>query len=125
VCAIRGAGAPVLPDERPLAQHRVPMASYEMMDLREEINCRRGGGDSHTTIERNHERRQDIEGRNLEKDFDLHAPVGERQVTHALLPLTPREFRGGGVHGVGPTPAYGGLAAQVLAPPAREVRWDG
>jgi hypothetical protein len=84
------------------------MASYEMMDLREEINRRRGGGDSHTTIERNHERRQDIEGRNLEKDFDLHAPVGERQVTHALLPLTPREFRGG---------------CMALAPHLRMVAW--
>jgi hypothetical protein len=28
----------VLPDERPLAQHHAPMASYQTMDLREEIN---------------------------------------------------------------------------------------
>jgi hypothetical protein len=40
------------------------MASYQMMDLREEINRHRGGEDSRTTIERNRERRRDIEGRN-------------------------------------------------------------
>jgi hypothetical protein len=100
------------------------MASYETMDLREEINRRRGGEDNRTTIERNHERRRDIEGRNLERDFDLHAPVGVRHVAHALLPLAPREFGGGGMHGVGPTPAHGGLTTQVLAPPAGELRRD-
>jgi hypothetical protein len=62
------------------------MASYAMIDLREEINCRRGGEDSHTTIERNRERHRDIEDRNLEKDFDLHALVGGHQVGHAPLP---------------------------------------
>jgi hypothetical protein len=54
------------------------MASYQTTDLREEINCRRGGEDSRTTIERNREMRRDIEGHNLERDFDLHAPVGAR-----------------------------------------------
>jgi hypothetical protein len=62
------------------------MDSYQTLDLREEINLHRGGEDSRTTIERNRERRQDIEGRNLERDFDLHAPVGARQVTRAPLP---------------------------------------
>jgi hypothetical protein len=91
----------------------------------EEINCRRGGEDSRTTIECNRERHRDIEGRNLERDFDLHAPAGARQAPHAPLPLTPRGFRGGGVHGVGPTLTSGGLAVQVPAPPVREVRQDG
>jgi hypothetical protein len=45
------------------AQHHASMASYQTSDLREEINHRCGGEDSHTTIERNHERRRDIEGR--------------------------------------------------------------
>jgi hypothetical protein len=94
------------------------MASYRMMDLMEEINCHRGGEDSRTTIERNRERRRDIEGRNLERDFDLHALAGACQAAHAPLPLSPREFRG--VHGIGPTPTYGGLAAQVPAPPTKE-----
>jgi hypothetical protein len=83
-------------------QHRALMASYQMMDLREEINYRRGGKDSHTTIERNHERRRDIEGGNLERDFDLHAPVGARQVAHAPLPLAPQEFWGGGCMALAP-----------------------
>jgi hypothetical protein len=80
------------------------MASYQTTDIREEINRRRGWEDSHTTIEHNRERRRDIEGRNLERDFDLHAPVCAHQVVHAPLPLAPQEF-GGGVHGVGPTRA--------------------
>jgi hypothetical protein len=99
------------------------MASYQTTDLREEINRHQGGEDSRTIIDHNRESRQDFEGHNLERDFDLHAPAGARQVAHAPLPLAPREFRG--VHGVGPTPAYGGLATQVPAPPSREVRWDG
>jgi hypothetical protein len=41
----------------PLAQHHASMASYQTSDLREEINCRRGGEDSCTTIEHNRERR--------------------------------------------------------------------
>jgi hypothetical protein len=71
---------------RPPAQHHALMASYQMSDLKEEINRHRGQEDSRTTIERNHERRRDIEGRNLERDFDLHAPVSARQVAHAPLP---------------------------------------
>jgi hypothetical protein len=79
------------------------MASFQTTYLQEEINHRRGGEDSC----------------NLDRDFDLHAPVGVRQVGHAPFPLAPWECQG--VHGVGPTPAYGGLATQVLAPPTREV----
>jgi hypothetical protein len=62
------------------------MDNYQTLDLREEINRRRGGEDSRTTMECNCERRQDIEGHNLERDFDLHAPVGKHQVAHAPLP---------------------------------------
>jgi hypothetical protein len=114
---------PVLPGVRLLVQHRASMASYETTDLREEINHHRDGEDSRTTIERNRERRQDIKGRNLEKNFDLHAPVGVRQVAHApLSPNSPGVSGGGGVHGIGPTPTYGGIATQVPAPPAREAR---
>jgi hypothetical protein len=40
-------------------------------------------------------------------------------------PDSPQVWGGGGVHGAGPTPAYGGLAAQVPTPPTREVQWDG
>jgi hypothetical protein len=94
---VRGAGAPGLPGARPPAHHhRAPMASYRTTDLREEINRRRSGEDHRTTIERNRERRRDIEGRNLERDFDLHAPAGARQDAHTPLPLgSPGVFLGG------------------------------
>jgi hypothetical protein len=48
---------PVLPSVRPPMQHHASMASYQTTDLREEINCHRGGEDIRTTIEHNHERR--------------------------------------------------------------------
>jgi hypothetical protein len=82
-CTIRGTGAP---GARPPAWHCAPMGSYETTDLKEERNRRRGGEDSCTTIKHNYERCREIKGRNLEKDFDLHAPEGARQVAHAPLP---------------------------------------
>jgi hypothetical protein len=59
---------------------------------------------------RHRERCRDIEGRNLEKDFDLHAPVHGDLVAHAPLPPNSSGVSGGGVHGACPTPAYDGLA---------------
>jgi hypothetical protein len=64
---------PVRPDARQMVRHRAPMVSYATADLRAEINRRCGGEDGRATIERRRERRRDIEGRNLEKDFDSHA----------------------------------------------------
>jgi hypothetical protein len=77
---------PMLPNARPSVQHRAPMASYTTMDLKDEINCRHGGEDSRTAIERHHKRRRNIEGRSLEKDFDSHAPVRGGPVAHAPHP---------------------------------------
>jgi hypothetical protein len=48
---------PMLSNARLPAQHRAPIASYMMTDLREEINHCHGGEDSRTAIERHHERR--------------------------------------------------------------------
>jgi hypothetical protein len=62
------------------------MASYMTVDLREEINRRCGGEGSRTAIECLCERRRDIEGHNLEKDFNLHALVHGGLVAHAPLP---------------------------------------
>jgi hypothetical protein len=59
----------------PPTQHHTPMVSYMTTDLREEINRCCGGEDSRTAIEHHRERRRDIEGRNLKKDFNLHAPM--------------------------------------------------
>jgi hypothetical protein len=94
--------------QRPPMQHLALMASYTTADLREEINRRWGGEDCHTTIERHHERRRGIEGHNLKKDFDLHAPVVGRQVAHVPLPPnSPRVSRG----------------CMALAPHLRMVVW--
>jgi hypothetical protein len=65
---------PVGPDACQTAWHRAPMASYVTADLRAEINRRHGGEDCRVTIERRRERRRNIEGRNLKKDFDSQAP---------------------------------------------------
>jgi hypothetical protein len=78
VYAIHGAAAPRVPGACPSAQHHAPMASYRTMNLREEINHCRGGEDNCTTIKHNRERHRDIKGRNLERDFDLPAPVSAR-----------------------------------------------
>jgi hypothetical protein len=109
------------PNARPLAQRRAPMVSNTTIDLRDKISRHHGGEDSHTAIERHHERRRNIEGCNLMKDFVSHASVRWGPVAHAPHPLAPQKFRGGGVRGACPTPAYGGLATQVLAPPITEV----
>jgi hypothetical protein len=111
---------PVGPDARQTVRHRAPMASYATVDRRAEINHHRGGEDGRVTIEHWRERRRDIEGRNLKKDFDSHAPSRKSPSAHEAYPLAPRELRGG-VHGIGTTSADGGLAMQVPAPPAREV----
>jgi hypothetical protein len=95
-----------------------------MADLRAEINRRRGAEDNCITIEHQRERHQNIEGRNLENDFDSHALVRGSLVAHApCFPTSPGVSRGGGggVHGAWPTPVYGGLATQVLPPSTREV----
>jgi hypothetical protein len=58
-------------------------------DLRAELNRRRTGEDAQISLERARERRQNIEGRNLDRDFAAEAPqtpVGARSQTG--VPLT-------------------------------------
>jgi hypothetical protein len=43
-------------------------------DLRAELNRRRAGEDARVSLERARERRQNIEGRNLDQDFVAVAP---------------------------------------------------
>jgi hypothetical protein len=117
---------PAQPNARPPAHRRAPMVSYTTTYLRDEINRHRSGEDSRTAIECHRERHWNIEGRNLEKDFDSHAPVRGGLIAHApRAPSSLKVLRGGGVHCACLTPAYGGLAMQVPAPPTIEVRWDG
>jgi hypothetical protein len=72
------------------------MANYQMMNLREEINYRRGGEDSRTTIDRNHEKHRDIKGHNLKRDFACMHQWVRAKLHMCLSPLAPWEFRGGG-----------------------------
>jgi hypothetical protein len=83
---------PMEPNARPSVRYRAPMVSYATVDLRAEINRCHGGEDSRITIERQCERRRNIEGRNLEKDFDSHTPVHGSPTTRVPCPLSPREF---------------------------------
>jgi hypothetical protein len=71
---------------RVLAPLRAPTTSTAMADLRAELNHRRDGEDSHITIERQRERRRNIEGHNLEGEFDSHAGVGSTCGTHHVSP---------------------------------------
>jgi hypothetical protein len=57
-------------------------------DLREELNCRRTGEDAQISLERARERRQNIEGHNLDQDFaaaTLQTPMGTRSQTGVPL----------------------------------------
>jgi hypothetical protein len=57
-------------------------------DLRAELNRRRTGEDARVSLERARERRQNIEGRNLDRDFAAEAPqtpVGARSQTSVPL----------------------------------------
>jgi hypothetical protein len=54
-------------------------------DLRAELNRRRAGEDARGSLERARERRQNIEGRNLDQDFAA-VPMGTR--SQAGVPLT-------------------------------------
>jgi hypothetical protein len=57
-------------------------------DLRAELNRRRTGEDAQVSLERARERHQNIEGRNLDRDFAVEAPqtpVGARSQTGVPL----------------------------------------
>jgi hypothetical protein len=77
---------PLGPDACQTARHRAPVASYATADLRAEINRRRGGEDGRVTIERRRERRRDIKGRNLEKDFNSQASSRRSPSAHEAYP---------------------------------------
>jgi hypothetical protein len=91
-----------------------------MTDLRDELNHHRRGEDSRITIERRHERRRNIEGRNLERDFESLAPSREALVARVMRP--PSSPTGsGGVYGACTTSSNGGMAAQVAVLSTGEV----
>jgi hypothetical protein len=60
------------------------LLSIVMDDLRDELIHHHRGEDSRITIEHHRERRRNIEGRNLERDFESLAPAREAPATHAM-----------------------------------------
>ena len=78
-------------------------------DLRAELNRRRAGEGARIYAERARERRLNIEGRNLNADLDVAAP---------MPPVNARIQAGTPVAGVG----CAALAVQVPPAPAGEVR---
>jgi hypothetical protein len=57
-----------------------------MAGLCDELICRRRGEDSHITIERHRERRHNIEGCNLERDFESLVLAREAPAARAMRP---------------------------------------
>jgi hypothetical protein len=84
------------------------MVSYAMADLRVEINRRRDGEDSRITIGCLRERCRDVEGRNLQKEFDAHVPACGSPAAH--VPQTPSSLRVSG-------------GSMALAPHLQMVVW--
>jgi hypothetical protein len=101
---------PVGPDGHQTTRHRALMASYAMADLRADIDHRRGGEDGRVTIKHRRERRRDIEGHDLEKDFDSHAPSRRSPSAREAYPPSSPGVTGGG-------------GCMALAPHLRMVVW--
>jgi hypothetical protein len=77
----------------PHQAHVLP--SIAMTDLRDELIRRCRGEDSRITIERYRERRRNIEGRNLERDFESLTPAREVPAARAMrCPSSPAGSRG-------------------------------
>jgi hypothetical protein len=86
-------------------------------DLRAELDHRRAGEDARVSLERARERRQNIEGRNLDQDFAAAAPHTPMSTVPSGCPLGRRGLRrprGSSPRGV--------VAAQVSVVPAGKVR---
>jgi hypothetical protein len=115
-----GAPVPSVAHSRSLTAPRVPSAPHEpaaslaTVDLKAKLERRHSGEDERTTIECRCERR-----RNLDGDFGVADATPVRQA--ARTPTSPRSW---GLHGNCHIPPHGGLTTQVLAPLAREIRWE-
>jgi hypothetical protein len=95
------------------------LPSIATAHLHDELIRRRRGEDSCITIERHCERRRNIEGRNLERDFESLAPAREAPTSRAMRPLALHWALG--VYGACTTSLDSGLATQILSPPVGEV----
>jgi hypothetical protein len=66
-----------------------------MVDLWAELNRRRNGEDRRITIERQHESHRNIEGHNLEGEFNSLAPAQGASAARAVHPPSSLEFQEG------------------------------
>jgi hypothetical protein len=95
-----------------------PVYMERSNDLQAELNRRRAGEDARVSLERARERRQNVEGRNLDYDFAAVAPqTPNGRPDPGGCPIGRR-----GLCRAGGSSPRGDLAIQVLATPAREVR---
>jgi hypothetical protein len=97
--------------------HSPSVRGAQTNDLRTELNRRRAGEDARVSLERARERRQNVEGRNLDQDFAAVAPqalMGTR--SQVGVPLAGRLCRSRG------SSPRGVVAIQVSATPAGEIR---
>jgi hypothetical protein len=99
--------ARALPSTRMPHQARV-LPSITTVDLRDKLIRRHRGEDSRITIERHHERQHNVEGRNLERDFESLALAREAPAAHAMRP---------------PSSPAGSGWCMVLAPHLQIVVW--
>jgi hypothetical protein len=73
----------------------IVLLSIATSDLHNELIHHRRGADSRITIERHRERRRNIKGRNLERDFESLAPAREASTACAMrLPSSPASSEG-------------------------------
>jgi hypothetical protein len=63
------------------------LLSIATADLRDELIRRCQGEDSRITIERHRERHRNVEGCNLERDFESLVPAQEAPAARAMRPL--------------------------------------
>jgi hypothetical protein len=85
---------------RALPCDRVPhkariLLSIVMAELRDELIRHRRGEDSRITIKHHCERRHNIEGRNLKRDFESLAPAREAPTVRAMRPPSSPAGSGG------------------------------
>jgi hypothetical protein len=71
------------------------LLSIVTADLGDELICHCRGEDSRITIEYHYERHHDIEGHNLERDFEYLALAREATVARAMRPLALQRALGG------------------------------
>jgi hypothetical protein len=88
---------------------RVPAASIATADLQAELNYRCAGKDSRITIEGQRERHRNIEGRNLEGEFNSLASAQEVHAMHSTHPPSSPRLSAGYMRSLHQPEKYDGI----------------